>query len=300
MLGKGQDYIDRLERKFGRFAIQNISMLLIICYAFGYVIQFINPQFLQWLTLNPYYILKGQVWRLVTWIVIPPSGDNIFFILLMLYFYYSIGTSLERTWGTFRYNVYLMSGMLFTVLGSFLLYGYCVLAGASAQPYGYDMVFLIQNRTLVYFGMFSTYYVNMSIFLAYAATFPEMRVLLMFIIPIKVKYLGILYGLMLLAGCMTGGIVTWCVVGASLLNFVIFFLSTRNLSHMSPRQIKRRQTFHNEVRRATNGVTKHKCAVCGRTELDGDNLSFRFCTKCDGNYEYCEDHLFTHEHIKRS
>lgn len=300
MTRTGQDYIDKLERKFGRFAIQNISLLLIICYAFGYVISFINPQFLQWLMLNPYYILRGQIWRLVTWIVIPPSGDNLFFILLMLYFYYSIGTSIERTWGTFRYNVYLFSGMLFTVLGSFLLYGFCVLSGAVAQPYGHDMLFWINEQGLVYFGMFSTYYVNMSIFLAYAATFPEMRVLLMFIIPIKVKYLGIFYGIMLVAGCLTGGIVTWCVVGASLLNFVIFFLSTRNLAHMSPRQIKRRQTFHKEVRRATNGVTKHKCAVCGRTELDGENLTFRFCTRCEGNYEYCEDHLFTHEHVKRS
>lgn len=289
MMRNGQDYIDKLERKFGRFAISNISLLLIICYAFGYMLRFINPQFLQWLTLNPYYILKGQIWRLVTWILSPPSGSNIFFILLMLYFYYSIGTSLERTWGTFRYNVYLFSGMLFTILGSFLLYAVLKLGGINLYGDGYNIVF----------SAFSTYYINMSIFLAYAVTFPELRVLIMFIIPVKVKYLGIIYGIMLAVECFFGGIVAWFVIGASLLNFIIFFLSTRNLSHMSPKQIKRRQTFHNEVRRASSGVTKHKCAVCGRTELDG-NLSFRFCTKCEGNYEYCEDHLFTHQHIVRS
>lgn len=288
MRGK-QDYIDKLERKFGRFAISNISLLLIICYAFGYLIQFINPQFLQWLTLNPAYILKGQIWRLVTWIIVPPSSSNIFFVLLMLYFYYSIGTSLERTWGTFRYNVYLFSGMLFTILGSFLLYAYYWFRGITPDVYGYNIIF----------SMFSTYYVNMSIFLAYAATFPEMRVLFMFIIPIKVKWLGIVYAVILAWDCFSGGMTTWCVIGASLLNFVIFFLSTRRLSHMSPRQIKRRQSFRNEVQRASGGITKHKCAICGRTEQDG-NLTFRFCTKCDGNYEYCEEHLFSHQHVKRS
>ena len=284
-----QDYIDKLERKFGRFAISNISLLLIICYAFGYMMQFINPQFLQWLTLNPAYIFKGQVWRLVTWILIPPSSSNIFFVLLTLYFYYSIGTSLERTWGTFRYNVYLLSGMLFTILGSFILYVYYWMHGITPDAYGYDIIF----------SMFSTYYVNMSIFLAYAATFPEMRVLLMFIIPIKVKWLGIIYAVILAWNCFSGGMTMWCIIGASLLNFVIFFISTRQLSHMSPRQIKRRQTFRHEVQRASHGVTKHKCAICGRTEQDG-NLSFRFCTQCDGNYEYCEDHLFTHQHVTRS
>lgn len=288
MMRSGQDYIDKLERKFGRFAISNISLLLIICYAFGYMIQFINPQFLQWMTLDPYYILKGQIWRLVTWIIVPPSSNNIFFILLMLYFYYSIGTSLERSWGAFRYNVYLFSGMLFTILGSFLLYAVLRLGGIEMYGSGYSI-----------FSAFSTYYVNMSIFLAYAVTFPELRVLIMFVIPIKVKYLGIIYGVLLALQCLFGGIVAWFVIGASLLNFIIFFLSTRNLSYMSPKQIKRRQTFHNEVRRAGNGITKHKCAICGRTELDG-NLSFRFCTKCEGNYEYCEDHLFTHQHVIRS
>ena len=116
-------FLDKLERKFGRYAIQNISLMLIICYAFGYAIQFVNADFLNYLTLNPYLILRGQIWRLITWILIPPSDFGIFTILT-LYFYYWIGTTLERTWGTFRYNVYLLSGMLFTILGALVQLAY--------------------------------------------------------------------------------------------------------------------------------------------------------------------------------
>ena len=88
----------------------------------------------------------------------------------------------------------------------------------------------------------------------------------------------------------------------SILNFLIFFLSTRNYRRVSPKEIHRKQVFKAQMREPRRGgmVTKHKCAVCGRTELDDPNLEFRFCSKCDGNYEYCQDHLFTHQHIKHS
>ncbi|HOO29309.1 MAG TPA: hypothetical protein PLU43_12660, partial [Lachnospiraceae bacterium] len=84
---------------------------------------------------------------------------------------------------------------------------------------------------------------------------------------------------------------------ASLLNFILFFLGTRNYRRVSPKEMHRRHSYKQEVHHA-DGITKHKCAVCGRTELDGDDLEFRFCSKCNGNYEYCQDHLFTHEHIR--
>ena len=87
------------------------------------------------------------------------------------------------------------------------------------------------------------------------------------------------------------------IIGASLLNVIIFFLATRNMARISPRQMRRRQVFRQEVKKEM-GTTRHKCAICGRTEQDG-NLEFRFCSKCEGNYEYCQDHLFTHEHVKR-
>ena len=114
------------ERKFGRYAIRNLSFILVICYAVGYVLQMLDRSntLILYLTLDPYAILHGQVWRLFTWILIPPSTGNIFLTLIMLYFYCSIGTTLERTWGTYRYNVYLFSGMLFTIAGSFLQMGF--------------------------------------------------------------------------------------------------------------------------------------------------------------------------------
>lgn len=304
--------MSKFEKKFGKYAIKNISLVLILFYACGYLINWINPGFLNYLTLNPYAILHGQIWRLVTWLIIPPEGFD-FFTLIMLYFYYSIGTTLERTWGTYRYNLYLFLGVIFTVVGAFALMGYAYLFQPEALA-GYGA----ENYFAMLATMFSTYYVNMSIFLAFAATFPNMQVLLFFLIPVKVKIMGIIYGALLvyqfIAGyganvilqignmIVPGYLVTVAnrfVIGASLLNFVVFFFTSRNMIHMSPKQVKRRQEFKKEVKKAVK-ITRHKCAICGRTEETDPDLEFRFCSKCEGNYEYCQDHLFTHTHVKHN
>uniref|UniRef100_UPI003FEF3D2C hypothetical protein n=1 Tax=Eisenbergiella sp. TaxID=1924109 RepID=UPI003FEF3D2C len=287
-----------LRRKLEKYAIPNLTLYLIICYGIGYLMQYLVPAGYQYLMLDPFLVLKGQVWRLVTWILIPPDSSNIFFVLITLYLYYSLGGLLERIWGTYKYNVYLFSGLLFTILGAFVLCGYSVLMGA--QQTMYTGLYLLNNGSAVYFGQFSTYYINMSIFLACAASIPDVQVLLMFIFPIKVKWLGIVYGIILLVNCIQGGIATWIVVIFSLLNFLVFFLRSKGKMHLSVGQIKRQQEFHQKMRAAgqTKGITRHKCAICGRTELDGDDLEFRFCSKCNGNYEYCQYHLFTHEHVK--
>lgn len=287
-----------LRRKLEKYAIPNLTLYLIICYGIGYLMQYLVPAGYQYLMLDPFLVLKGQVWRLVTWILIPPDSSNIFFVLITLYLYYSLGGLLERIWGTYKYNVYLFSGLLFTILGAFVLCGYSVLMGA--QPTMYTGLYLLNNGSAVYFGQFSTYYINMSIFLACAASIPDVQVLLMFLFPIKVKWLGIVYGIILLVNCIQGSIATWIVVIFSLLNFLVFFLRSKGKMHLSVGQIRRQQEFHQKMRSAgqTKGITRHKCAVCGRTELDGDDLEFRFCSKCNGNYEYCQYHLFTHEHVK--
>ena len=287
-----------LRRKLEKYAIPNLTLYLIICYGIGYLMQYLVPAGYQYLMLDPFLVLKGQVWRLVTWILIPPDSSNIFFVLITLYLYYSLGGLLERIWGTYKYNVYLFSGLLFTILGAFVLCGYSVLMGA--QPTMYTGLYLLNNGSAVYFGQFSTYYINMSIFLACAASIPDVQVLLTFLFPIKVKWLGIVYGIILLVNCIQGGIATWIVVIFSLLNFLVFFLRSKGKMHLSVGQIKRQQEFHQKMRAAgqTKGITRHKCAVCGRTELDGDDLEFSFCSKCNGNYEYCQYHLFTHEHVK--
>lgn len=294
-----------LERKFGRFAIKNLSLVLIACYGVGYLIQFTVPNVMDYLTLDPYAIIHGEVWRLLSWIFITPQ-DNLFFVAIMLLFYYSIGTSLERTWGAFQYNVYIFSGLIFTVLGSFLMMGYCYLfrgtelSVVSSAPGAMEYYF----RVLSY--SFSTYYVNMSIFLAYAVTFPDHTVLLMFIIPIKMKWMAIVYVALLafeIVGGVTGsqfGFVYPFAIGSSLLNFIVFFFGTRKGLMKNKAQREYTKTVNNakkEQRKASSmGLVKHKCALCGKTEKDGDHLVFRYCSKCNGNFEFCQDHIYTHIH----
>lgn len=289
--------MSNFEKRFGKYAIKNISLILLLCYGIGYVIEAVNSSFLLYLTLNPYAILHGEVWRLFTWILIPPSSlggsMGIFFVCIMLLFYYNIGTTLEHTWGTYRYNVYLLSGMLFTVAGSFvwMIIQYAA-AGWKIDPAYASVIFSASSL------FFSTYYINMSIFLAFAATFPEVQVLLMFVIPVKVKWMGILYAVMLVYDFLfESGTVGRIAIASSLLNFVIFFVTSRSHIHMSPKQIRRRVEFKQDIRRNSK-VTKHKCAICGQTEDDDPSLEFRFCSKCNGNYEYCQNHLFTHTHVK--
>ena len=298
--------MSNFEKKFGKYAIKNLSLILIMCYACGYLMKWINPGFFTYLYLNPYEIIHHfQIWRLVTWLIVPPDSFD-FWTLLMLYFYYSIGTSLERTWGTYRYNVYIFSGILFTAAGAFILYGVSSLLGA--QSLG---LWMTVDGYITYPTMFSTYYVNMSIFLAYAATFPDYEVLLFFILPIKVKFLGIIYGAMLvyqfIVGYGTSSALFYYnlgirfVITASLLNFVVFFLTSRKKVRRGPIKIIRQQAVKQQPRHETkksSGITRHKCAVCGRTDETNPELEFRFCSKCNGNYEYCQDHLFTHTHVQ--
>ena len=298
--------MSNFEKKFGKYAIKNLSLILIMCYACGYLMKWINPGFFTYLYLNPYEIIHHfQIWRLVTWLIVPPDSFD-FWTLLMLYFYYSIGTSLERTWGTYRYNVYIFSGILFTAVGAFILYGVSSLLGA--QSLG---LWMTVDGYITYPTMFSTYYVNMSIFLAYAATFPDYEVLLFFILPIKVKFLGIIYGAMLvyqfIVGYGTSSALFYYnlgirfVITASLLNFVVFFFTSRKKVRRGPIKIIRQQAVKQQPRHETkksSGITRHKCAVCGRTDETNPELEFRFCSKCNGNYEYCQDHLFTHTHVQ--
>ena len=275
---------NKLERKFGRFGIPHLTNYIIGCYILGYVIALMRSDFLSYLTLEPAWILRGQIWRLITWVLIPPESLSVFTIIMLL-FYYSLVTTLERTWGSFRYTLYIFSGLIFTILGAFFLY---FIMGGNVTGIG---------------NFFSTYYVSMSIFLAFAVSYPDMRVLLYFVIPIKMKWMAFVYAAMILYDIFNYvriGLWPMAVpIVASLLNFVIFFFSTRDIGRYRPKEVRRRQNFKKAVNPSkVTTITKHKCAVCGRTERDGENLEFRFCSKCNGNYEYCQDHLYTHEHVK--
>ena len=285
------NFLNKMERKIGKNAIPNLMIYLIAAYCIGFVIYTVNPNFMLMLTLSPYHILHGQVWRLITWILMP-TDTRVFSLLIMALLYYQLGSALERSWGTFRFNVYIFGGMLFTVIGAFILYGIYAAAGTGSL----ETISLISSLT------FTTNYINLTIFLAFAVMYPEMQILLFFIIPVKMKWMAVVYAVLIAINLI---LTSWggrIAIIMSILNFLIFFLSTRNYRRVSPKEIHRKQVFKAQMREPRRGsmVTKHKCAVCGRTELDDPNLEFRFCSKCDGNYEYCQDHLFTHQHIKHS
>lgn len=284
------DWLSKLERRFGKYAIPNLMFYIIIMYGAGFVLNLINPTFYyQYLSLDAAAILHGQIWRIITFMIQPPS-TSLIFIIFALYLYYMIGVELERAWGAFRFNLYFFSGVIFHVIAEILVY---LFTGMSLP--------------------IDTWYLNMSLFFAFAALYPDVRFLLFFIIPIKVKWLALFDGAyfvytIILAflpsygGSAFGVIYKANAVAAvvSILNFIIFFLGSRNMKQYSPKQVKRKKEFKQKMRPVNtyaNGA-RHRCAVCGRTELDNPDLEFRYCSKCNGNYEYCQDHLFTHTHVK--
>ena len=214
-------WLNKLEEKFGRYAIPNLPKIIVLLYAVGFVIANISPRLYSLLELNPYLILHGQVWRIVTFLLIGPE-TNLIFVIFVLLFYYSIGSSLEQVWGTFRFNMYYLIGVLGTIVGAFLTYA--ILTFAYGEGYGA-------------FVNMDTFYLNMTLFLAYASMFPEMEVYLYMILPIKVKWLGYLDGLYLIyiflsSGFTVAGISVKVSIVAALLNFLLFFFSMKKRSKL--------------------------------------------------------------------
>ncbi len=308
-----QEMASKFEQKFGKYAIKNLTLFLILGYVVGYLIFYFNKDLYAMLTFNPYQIMHGQVWRIVTWVITMPESLGIFTII-MLFLYYSLGKTLDKTWGSYRYNVYLFSGFLFTIVGAFILYFILLYSGIPVMYQG--MAVQGASRAVAMGQIISmyttTYYINVSIFLAFAATYPDQQLLLYFIIPVKIKWLGLVYvvfmGIDVVRTFTSQGIISGILVLSmiifSLMNFLIYFFFTRKkmgISGVTFKQKKRKVQYKQNIKQARTHNTypngaRHKCAVCGRTDLDNPDLSFRFCSKCSGNKEYCEDHLFTHEH----
>ena len=289
------NWISKLERKFGKYAIPNLMNYIIILYIFGFVLDtFAYGFYEQYLALDAYAILHGQVWRIFTFIIQPPS-TNLIFVVFTMYLYYMIGRTLEYVWGTFRFNLYYFMGVAFHILAAMLTY------------------FIFQVSLPI-----GTFYLNLALFFAFVSLNPNQQFMLFGILPIKAKYLAYLdaaffvYTILQAFMPAYGGnaIYGWYYKALALeafvsfLNFLIFFFSTNRMKRFTPGEMKRKHNYQKAVRQGQremqygNGGTRHKCAVCGRTELDGDHLEFRYCSKCNGNYEYCQDHLFTHEHVK--
>ena len=156
------NWLNRLERKYGRFGIPNLTNILVAGQILVFAIElFVNAAVAGYLGLNRYFLLSGEIWRIITFVFIPFSGGSLLSIVLGIYFTWFVGTALEREWGDFRYTVYFLTGMLGTVLA-------CLLTSGAA----------------------STYCLSLSLLLAFAMLYPEVQVLLFFVIPIRVKYFG--------------------------------------------------------------------------------------------------------------
>ncbi len=236
-----ENWLSKLERRFGRYAIPNLMYYIIILYAAGFVLNILNPEFYyRYLSLNAQAILNGQIWRVVTFIIQPPS-NSLIFIVFALYLYYMIGQQLENAWGAFRFNLYFFSGMLFHIVAALLLY---VITGMILPM--------------------SVWYLNMSLFFAYAALYPDVQFLVFFVIPVKVKYLALIDALYFIypiiqaflpaygGHALVGGFYKAAAVESvvSLLNFLIFFLGSRNMRPYTPKQRRRKKEFQQNIRRA--------------------------------------------------
>lgn len=296
------NWMDKLERKWGKYAIPDIHRYLIIAILIGYAISYLASGLFDFLTFNVNAILHGQIWRLVTWILIPPSGQLVF-TLLFLICLIPMGHTLEQIFGNFKMNVYFIGGIILSDIGGFITYFVCyLLTGLSGV-----------NVSL------TTYYLLLTTFMALALCMPDATVNLYFVLPIKMKWMLVLYFADLAyeiyenfrVGSQFGsalgrnvgmimGVVLSAQIVFALVNLGLFFYFTKQ--RVSRKQKKRQKEFRAQFAtepRPGSGISKHKCAICGRTELDDPNLVFRYCSKCEGNYEYCQDHLFTHKHVKR-
>lgn len=292
-------FIQLLEKKFGKYSIPNLMKYIIVLYGVGILIYSINPYAFMFLGLEIDKVLKGEVWRLVTFLIPYNTFRDIFFVILKAYIFYMIGNALDNAWGSFRLNLYFFSAVIFNIVAAFIVYG---IFGVNIL--GNVMLILASPLDIIYSSMF----------FAFAALYPNTQFMLYFIIPVKVKYLAWISGAFYIVNIFRFiqskfyfGIIP---IFVSLANFLIFYFSTRNYRRISPWEIERRARFRRQIKegmrtgnttefKGRNVITRHKCAICGKTELDDDDLEFRFCSKCDGNYEYCMEHLFTHEHVKK-
>ncbi|NMC57380.1 MAG: rhomboid family intramembrane serine protease [Eubacteriaceae bacterium] len=188
-------FLYKMERKFGRFAIKNLMLHITILNAIVYLTSYLFTTFslVSYMALVPNLVMQGQVWRIITYVFVPPNV-SIILTAITLYFYYFIGLSLEHRWGSFKFNVYYLLGIILTAAAS-MISGYTIVGT----------------------------YLNLSLFFAFAMLYPNMEVLFFFVIPIKVKYLAYFdaafYAYVLIKGTPNDRI---AIIG-SLLNFFIFF-----------------------------------------------------------------------------
>ena len=280
-LKKLNEAVERFCALHPRLGIPGLMRYIVGANAVIYLLSlFARGGSLNFLCMDPASVLRGELWRIVTYVLLPTNGG--IFLVISLFFYYWLGESLERLWGSTKFTVYYVSGTLLTALASLLAY---LIDGISVPVYG-------------------AVYVNTALFLAFALNYPDAMVNIYFIIPVKMKWLaaleGILYALSVvtaIAARMWGQALMPIV---ALLNLFVFFTpdflrkADRVKAHTRPQAVQFRRAVKEQQRQ--KGY-HHKGSVCGRTDTDYPDLQFRYCSKCAGYHCFCEDHIFNHTHF---
>ena len=280
--------VDRFAYRHPNFGISGLMKYIVIGNVVVYFLMLMsNYASISFLTFNWGAVLRGEVWRLVTFIFVPNSFSALSFVL-STYFIYLIGNLLEREWGTAKFNLFYFSGMLLTLI--------CGIVG----------YYLPGSATVM-----GTYYINLSMFLAFAILFPDMKVLLFMVIPIKVKWIA-WFDLLLFTWDTLNAALAENYLGAllpmvALLNLVVFFWTafTENLARKkgyvrhqtNPKTIRFKAAARQQQQKEAARGYRHKCAVCGRTDTENPDLEFRYCSRCAGYHCFCQDHIFSHEHF---
>ena len=284
--------IDRFAYKHPNFGISNLMKYIVIGNALVYLLAvFSSPSAVSFLAFDWAAICRGEIWRLVTFLLLPGyyTLSEGLWLVLFLYFYHFMGSVLEREWGTAKFNLYYFSGVLLTALGGVvgsLLSGYSLyIAGAQ--------------------------YVNLSMFFAFAALYPETRVLFMFFIPVKMKWLALVdagfFAIGIVQSLTWGYVAGWVTPLIAIANFLIFFWNDLVGSVERRRSFARHQNSHQTIqfkkaaeaqqRKDRERGYRHKCSVCGRTDASHPDLQFRYCSRCAGYHCFCQDHIFNHVHF---
>ena len=281
--------IDRFCLTHPRFGIPRLMLYIVIGNILVYVFGLMDTTgtLYSLLYFDPALFCRGQVWRLLTFALVPTT-NGILWLAISLYFYYFIGSALENAWGPGKFTIYYFSGMLLTALYSLIVY------------------FIAGKRILV-----SASYLNLSLFFAFATLWPEQRVLLFFVIPVKMKWLAWIdaafFLLQIVSGVIAGQVWAALVPVVAMLTYLVFCgewlfdLIRPNRVQQKVKQKARTIQFKEAAakiqrQQQAQGFTR-KCAVCGRTDADNPGLEFRFCSRCAGYHCFCEDHINNHIHF---
>ena len=272
--------IDMFCYKHPRFGVPNLMLYIVIISLAVWLLSIMDPSktLMSFFVYSPERILKGEVWRLVSFVFVPQSLS--FWELLFFYFYYWIGNVLEKEWGTPRFNIFLISGVLLTAVYGFIIY------------------FITKQSIAV-----TTYFIYLSMFFSFATLFPDVQVLFMFIIPIKVKWLAYLDAAFFLLSMLTQSFPFNLLPLVAVLNYLVFFGDDlfSSLRSNKARYNKTTVNFNREKQKIKyeqkNASYTKKCAVCGRTDTDYPDLEFRYCSRCAGYHCFCQDHINNHIHF---